>query len=91
MDGDLFALLRAVEAAGTKTRNRNHAMQCPKCQHLRRHHKKARPLSVKRAAEGILYQCWHCGWRGFLPSRDGVHEARPRPRKPRGPRLPVWF
>jgi len=91
MDADLLALLRAVEAAGYRAWNRNYGMQCPKCQHSRRHHKKARPLSVKRSAEGVLYHCWHCGWKGFLPSQDGAREARPRRRKLTAPRLPVWF
>jgi hypothetical protein len=94
MDADLLALLRAVETAGAKVWNRNHTMQCPKCQHSRRRHKKARPLSVKRSSEGVLYHCWHCDWKGFLPSRDGVLDAWPRrrtPKKPIAPRLPVWF
>lgn len=91
MDADLNTLLRAVESAGQKPWGHNCAMQCPKCQHTRKHRKKARPLSVKRSVEGILYHCWHCGWKGFLPSRDGVREAWPQRRNPRTPRLPVWF
>jgi hypothetical protein len=92
MDADLLALLRAVETAGAKVWNRNHTMQCPKCQHSRLRHKKARPLSVKRSVEGILYHCWHCGWKGFLPS--GARDAWPQhcpPKKLAAPRLPVWF
>ena len=94
MDADLLALLRAVETAGAKAWNRNHTMQCPKCQHSRRRHRKARPLSVKRTSEGVLFNCWHCGWKGFLPSRNGARDACPQrqpPKKLTAPRLPVWF
>src|SRR5215471_21842451 len=50
MDADLLALLRAVEAAGYRAWNRNYGMQCPKCQHSRRHHKKARPPAFVRSS-----------------------------------------
>ena len=94
MEADLLALLRAVETAGAKVWNRNHGMQCPKCQQSGRRHKKARPLSVKRSSEGILYHCWHCGWKGFLPSRDGTRDGWPQRKslkKSTAPRIPVWF
>jgi len=92
MDADLLELLRSTERAGEKAWGRNCALPCPKCQHTRKHHKRARPLSVKRSVDGILYHCWHCGWKGFLP--NGVRSAlRPResPQKPLAPRIPVWF
>jgi hypothetical protein len=91
MNADLLALLHAVEAAGAKVWNRNHGMKCPKCQHLRRRHKKARPLSVKRTADGILYHCWHCGWKGFHRSGDAAADGWRRSRQQPVPRLPVWF
>jgi len=91
MDADLLALLRAVEAAGYRAWNRNYGMQCPKCQHSRRHHKKARPLSIKRSVEGVLYHCWHCGWKGFLRNTEGAWPKRRPPKKPASVKLPAWF
>jgi len=38
---------------------RNHATACPKCQHLRRKHPRARPLSIKLTSEGLYFKCWH--------------------------------
>jgi hypothetical protein len=93
MDQDLFALLRATQTAGDKTWDRNYPMQCPRCQHTRQRHPHARPLSVKRSIEGILYHCWHCGWKGFLPAQDGAKAVWPkRPPKKRGAlKLPAWI
>ena len=94
MEADLLMLLRSVERAGQKAWGRNCGMPCPKCQHTRKHHKKAKPLSVKRSVEGVLYHCWHCGWKGFLPSQDGARGASPQRKsqqRPATPRIPVWF
>lgn len=38
---------------------------CPHCSVSRRHGKKERDLTVKAYAKGVLWQCWHCGARGF--------------------------
>ena len=91
MEADLLALLRAVEAAGYRAWNRNYGMQCPKCQHSRRHHKKARPLSIKRSVEGVLYHCWHCGWKGFLQNTEDAWPKRRPPKKSASVKLPAWF
>jgi hypothetical protein len=94
MDQELFALWRAAEAVGQKSWDRDYAMPCPRCQHTRQRHRHARPLSVKRSVEGILYRCWHCGWQGFLPAPDGAKEVWPKrkPPKKRGSlKLPAWI
>jgi hypothetical protein len=95
MDREHFAILRMAEDAGQKSWGRNYAMPCPRCQHTRQRHRHARPLSVKRSGEGILYHCWHCGWQGFLPAQDGAKEVWPKQRLPpkqRGAlKLPAWI
>src|SRR5258707_1803374 len=78
---------------------REHATACPKCQHLRQKHRHAKPLSVKLTHEGLFYNCWHCGWRGFEPndrrttreiarSAGFRHRGAGRPR--RRVKLPAW-
>jgi 5-methylcytosine-specific restriction endonuclease McrA len=95
MDREHFAILRMAEAVGQKSWGRNYAMQCPKCQHTRQRHQRARPLNVKRSVEGILYHCWHCGLKGFLPNTDRAKEVWPKrrpPKKKRGSlKLPAWI
>jgi len=94
MNREISELLRTVNAAGATAWGRNYAMPCPRCQHTRQRHRHARPLSVKRSVEGILYHCWHCGWQGFLPAPDGAKEGWPkrRPPKKRGSlKLPAWI
>jgi hypothetical protein len=94
MDRELFVILREAETAGDRAWGRNYAMQCPKCQDTRQRHRHARPLSIKRSGEGVLYHCWHCGWKGFLPDAGGVKEVWPkrRPPKKRGSlKLPAWI
>jgi hypothetical protein len=94
MDREMIELLRAIERVGPTAFGRNCAMPCPRCQHTRRHHRHARPLSVKRSGDGILYHCWHCGWQGFLPAQGGAKEVWPKRRSPkqRGAlKLPAWI
>jgi hypothetical protein len=94
MDWDLRAVLRATETAGEKAWNRNYAIPCPRCQHTRQHHRHARPLSVKRSRDGLLYHCWHCGWQGFLPASDRANAVWPKRRSPKKPaalKLPAWI
>ena len=91
MDEDFCTLLRAVEAAGNRTWGRNYAMPCPKCQHTRRRHRHARPLSITRLTEGILFHCWHCGWKGLLQDATEARPKRKPPKKHGGLKLPAWI
>jgi hypothetical protein len=94
MDRDIAELLRSVEAAGLKAFGRNYAIRCPRCQHTRARHKHAKPLNIKRTSEGTLYNCWHCGWKGFLPTNDrlksGTRAPGARMKRRSGLKLPAW-
>ena len=90
MDQEISELLRAVQAVGRKAFGRNCAIKCPKCQHKRARHKNARPLNVKRTSGGVVYHCWHCGWKGFLPI-DGGPAYGSQKKKRDGLKLPAWI
>lgn len=61
--------------------------QCPQCQHERKKHPRAQPLSVN--TEDGVWKCHHCAWTGSL--RQGEEQkSRPNDWKPKTYRRPSF-